>query len=104
MYSYNRTEPKLLGGGQLKSRRTPTVLPFVEDLSYKALEVYCQLKSRKFERGQSTAEYVAVTAVAVTLAVTVIFLTLHSALNDAVDHISNWIEGAAPQDANQNVP
>jgi hypothetical protein len=83
------------------------VLPIVENLSYKALEIYCQLrslKSRKFERGQSTAEYVAVTAVAVTLAVTVIFLTLHSALNDAVNHISNWIEGAAPEDANQNVP
>jgi hypothetical protein len=97
-------EPKLLGGGRLESRRTPTVLSFFENLGFKTIEVYCQLKSRKFERGQSTAEYVAVTAVAVTLAVTVIFLTLHSALNDAVNHISNWIEGSAPVDANDNVP
>ena len=64
------------------------MVPYIE---YKILEAYLWLKSPKNERGQTTAEYVAVTAVAVGLGVTVIFFTLGGALNGAVESISNKI-------------
>jgi hypothetical protein len=64
------------------------VLPFFE---YKLVKAYLWLKSPRGERGQSTAEYVAVTAVAVGLAVTVIFVVLGGALDTAVQTIADKI-------------
>jgi Flp pilus assembly pilin Flp len=74
------------------------VLSFFEYLAFKVLETYCNIRRWKPERGQSTAEYVAVTAVAVALAVGVIFLTLGGALNTAIDNIAGWIGESAPVD------
>ena len=64
------------------------MLPFIE---YKLISAFVWLKSPKGERGQSTAEYVAVTAVAVGLAVTVIFVVLGGALDTAVQSIADKI-------------
>ena len=46
---------------------------------------------RDGERGQTSAEYVAVTAVAVSLAVSLIYLVLEAALVSAVGDIGNAI-------------
>lgn len=43
------------------------------------------------EEGQTSAEYVAVTAVAVTIALTVIYVALSTALTDAVGDIGSAI-------------
>jgi hypothetical protein len=44
------------------------------------------------ERGQTTSEYVAVTAVAVAIAMGVLFVTLGGSLNEAVQDIASRIE------------
>ena len=67
-------------------------------LELAAFRLYFALRAFKNESGQTTAEYVAVTAVAVALAVGVIFAVLGGSLGDAIDNISSWIEGAAPDD------
>lgn len=57
-------------------------------LQSKALELWFRLKE---ERGQTSSEYVAVTAVAVALAITVIYATLGGALTEAVGDIGSTI-------------
>lgn len=76
------------------------VLSFFEYLAFKVLETYCNIRRWKPERGQSTAEYVAVTAVAVGLAVTVIFFTLNGALNSAVTSIAEKVSSFADDTVN----
>jgi len=80
------------------SRRTNMVLSFFEYLGFTVLEAYRRARLWKSERGQTTAEYVAVTAVAVALAVGVIFTVLGGSLSAAVDNIAGWIGDAAPSD------
>lgn len=54
----------------------------------------------KEERGQTSAEYVAVTAVAVAIAITVIYATLSGALTAAVSDIgaaiTSFVDSALP--------
>jgi len=57
-------------------------------IEFKILELYNWVRS---ERGQTTAEYVAVTAVGVALAITVLWLTLGDALDTAVTDIAGAI-------------
>jgi Flp pilus assembly pilin Flp len=58
---------------------------------HKANELLLELKNRfqelKEERGQTSSEYVAVTAVAVAIAISVIYATLGGALSAAVGDI-----------------
>lgn len=65
----------------------------IEAIQLKALTLINRLRD---ERGQTSSEYVAVTAVAVAIAIGVIYLTLSSALTDAVgsigDAITNFID------------
>jgi Flp pilus assembly pilin Flp len=60
----------------------------IESIQLKALELLNRLVDMKNnERGQTSAEYVAVTAVAVAIAIGVIYVTLSDALSDAVTSI-----------------
>jgi Flp pilus assembly pilin Flp len=73
----------------------------IESIQLKALELLNRLRDLKdAERGQTSAEYVAVTAVAVAIAIGVIYLTLSEALTDAVgsigDAITNFISEELP--------
>jgi Flp pilus assembly pilin Flp len=64
----------------------------IESIQLKALELLNRLRDLKdAERGQTSAEYVAVTAVAVAIAIGVIYLTLSEALTDAVGSIGDAI-------------
>ena len=61
-------------------------------IQLKVLELWNRFDSNlenlaKSERGQTSAEYVAVTAVAVAIAIGVIYVTLRDALSDAVTDI-----------------
>jgi Flp pilus assembly pilin Flp len=49
----------------------------------------------KSERGQTTSEYVAVTAVAVAIALTVLFATLSTELSEAVSTIGSRVSAFA---------
>jgi Flp pilus assembly pilin Flp len=60
-------------------------------IQLKALELLNRLRDIKDEVGQTSAEYVAVTAVAVAIAVTVIYATLGGALSEAVASIGDTI-------------
>jgi len=65
-------------------------------IQLKALELWNRIDSRMealadSERGQTSAEYVAVTAVAVAIAIGVIYVTLRSALSTAVSNIGSAI-------------
>ena len=65
-------------------------------IQLKALELWNRFDSHmedlsKSERGQTSAEYVAVTAVAVAIAIGVIYVTLKSALSTAVTNIGTAI-------------
>ena len=66
-------------------------------IQLKALELWNRFDSNlenlaKSERGQTSAEYVAVTAVAVAIAIGVIYVTLRDSLTTAVTNIGNAIE------------
>ena len=61
-------------------------------IQFKALELWNRIDAKlegmaHSERGQTSAEYVAVTAVAVALAIGVIYLVLRDALSEAVSDI-----------------
>ena len=65
-------------------------------IQLKALELWNRIDRRmeslaETERGQTSAEYVAVTAVAVAIAIGVIYITLRSALSTAVSNIGSAI-------------
>jgi Flp pilus assembly pilin Flp len=65
-------------------------------IQLKALELWNRIDRRmeslaEAERGQTSAEYVAVTAVAVAIAIGVIYITLRSALSTAVSNIGSAI-------------
>ena len=59
----------------------------VNAIQLKALELMSRIRDMKEERGQTSAEYVAVTAVAVAIAIGVIYVVLQSALTTAVSDI-----------------
>ena len=59
----------------------------VNTIQIKVLELMSRLRDLKEERGQTSAEYVAVTAVAVAIAIGVIYAVLQSALTTAVSDI-----------------
>ena len=63
----------------------PSVLEFFQ---LKVLELVNRLES---EEGQTSSEYVAVTAVAVVIALTVIYATLSGALTSAVSTVGSRI-------------
>ena len=63
----------------------------VNAIQLKALEVMSRLRDMKEERGQTSAEYVAVTAVAVAIAIGVIYAVLQTALTAAVSDIGTAI-------------
>jgi Flp pilus assembly pilin Flp len=64
----------------------------LQTIELKLLELFNRTAAYlKSERGQTTAEYVAVTAVAVTIALTVIFVTMRDSLDTAVTDIGNNI-------------
>lgn len=60
----------------------------INRIQLKMLELLNRLED---QRGQTSAEYVAVTAVAVAIAIGVIYLTLGTALTDAVSAIASRI-------------
>ena len=60
----------------------------ISTIQLKALELYNRVRG---ERGQTSAEYVAVTAVAVAIAIGVIYAVLSSALSTAVSDIGTAI-------------
>jgi Flp pilus assembly pilin Flp len=65
-------------------------------LQLKALELWNRFDSNmeklaEAERGQTSSEYVAVTAVAVAIAIGVIYATLRTSLTTAVQNIGNAI-------------
>lgn len=60
----------------------------INRIQLKMLELLNRLED---QRGQTSAEYVAVTAVAVAIAIGVIYLTLSAALTDAVGDIAQKI-------------
>lgn len=55
------------------------------------LELMNRLRDLKGERGQTSSEYVAVTAVAVAIAIGVIYVTLSDSLTTAVENIGTKI-------------
>lgn len=61
----------------------------IQSIQLKALELMNRLKG---ERGQTSAEYVAVTAVAVAIAIGVIYVVLSTALTNAVSDIGDAIQ------------
>jgi Flp pilus assembly pilin Flp len=66
-------------------------------IQLKALELWNSIDARlegmaHSERGQTSAEYVAVTAVAVAIAIGVIYVTLRDSLSTAVTNIGDAIE------------
>lgn len=60
----------------------------IDSIQLKLVQVYSRLKG---ERGQTSAEYVAVTAVAVAIAIGVIYAVLSAALSTAVSDIGTAI-------------
>jgi len=60
----------------------------LDKIQMKALELWNRLQDQK---GQTSAEYVAVTAVAVAIAIGVIYVVLQTALTTAVSNIGNAI-------------
>ena len=71
-----------------KARRATTM---VNAIQLKAFEIVARLRDMKEERGQTSAEYVAVTAVAVAIAIGVIYAVLQTALTTAVSDIGSAI-------------
>lgn len=66
----------------------------IEAINLKALEVFHKLQAFvRSERGQTTAEYVAITAVGVALAIGVVFGLLDTALDSAVTGIGDGVGG-----------
>jgi Flp pilus assembly pilin Flp len=63
----------------------------VNAINVKILEFVNRLRDMHEERGQTSAEYVAVTAVAVAIAIGVIYFVLRDALSEAVGDIGNAI-------------
>jgi Flp pilus assembly pilin Flp len=67
----------------------------LQAIELKALETYNRIRDFvRSERGQTTAEYVAVTAVAVAIAVGVLWATLGGAINTAIEGIAEDIGNA----------
>ena len=79
--------PACLKGQAGQSWRTTLISAF----QVKALELMNRIRDMKEERGQTSAEYVAVTAVAVAIAIGVIYAVLSSALSTAVSDIGTAI-------------
>ena len=64
-----------------------------DTIETKFLELFVRLQNlRSDERGQTSAEYVAVTAVAVAIALGVIYVTLSGALSTAVGDIGDKVK------------
>jgi len=62
----------------------------LDKIQMKVLELWNRLQDQK---GQTSAEYVAVTAVAVALAIGVIYVTMEATLTEAVGSIGDAITG-----------
>jgi len=60
----------------------------IDVILLKARELVNRIRDTKEERGQSSAEYVAVTAVAVSIAIGAIYLFLETSLTNAVSDIA----------------
>jgi len=68
----------------------------IDSINVKLLELVARLQGARDERGQTTAEYVAVTAVGVALAIAVMYGLMKTAINDAVTDIAAAITNFAP--------
>jgi hypothetical protein len=78
----------LSGGAQVKEDQRN----MIDKINEKALELLNRVADWvREERGQTTSEYVAVTAVAVIIATTVIYSTLKSELDSAIGAIGDEI-------------
>ena len=78
-----------MSGGQAGQSWRTTL---IHALNAKILEMVYRLADLKNdENGQTSAEYVAVTAVAVAIAITVIYATMETALSNAVSEIATNI-------------
>jgi len=65
----------------------------INTINEKMLELVNRVRDLNPERGQTSAEYVAVTAVAVAIAIGVIYVALKTALSTAVSDIGDAITG-----------
>jgi Flp pilus assembly pilin Flp len=63
----------------------------INKINEKVLELRNRLQDLKDERGQTSAEYVAVTAVAVAIAIGIVYTTLQGALDDAINAIGTGL-------------
>jgi len=70
----------------------------LEDKAFELLAMLADLRDE--ERGQTSAEYIAVTAVAVVIALTVIYGTFSGQLTSAINTIGNnlqsWVSSSVP--------
>jgi hypothetical protein len=65
----------------------------IEAINTKFFELLAWARS---ERGQTSAEYTAVTAVGVGIAITVVFVLLRTAISDAIGEIATQLTSAVP--------
>jgi Flp pilus assembly pilin Flp len=65
----------------------------IDAINNKAIQLYAWLSS---ERGQTSAEYTAVTAAGVGIAIAVIYGVLRTQINNAIVEIGNQLTSAIP--------